>query len=356
MRGCLRFLAGLVAMVFVVAAVIAALVVPLLRIVTNPDAMKEALAGLDAIAAQAAPGLVADALAAQAAENGLTGVEIDEAMVAGVMDDLLPPGWIAAQADTAVDTIYDAIEAGSLEEAELTIDARPLIAQLRGSAGERLVAGIVDGLPACTGPIDPATLLNGNGDLPSCIPPEIPREVIVQQVHARYVQALDENPQIAEQAGIIRVPLSQALNAESEQAVEMQRQLQQARRALLLARRWGWTLWLIPVLCLLLIVLLAVRSLSAWGHWWGWPLLVAAVFVFLLTLVLPALGVAVVETAVLPSQAGATAFPIQDLTQSVLGSVTEMWRSRVYIQAGVMLGLGAFLVAIGFLTASQRTK
>jgi hypothetical protein len=41
------------------------------------------------------------------------------------MATLLPPGWIEAQADTAVDTVYDLLEGGDLENAELTIDTTP---------------------------------------------------------------------------------------------------------------------------------------------------------------------------------------------------------------------------------------
>ncbi len=354
MRGCLQFLAGLVVLFFILTAAVAVIVLPLVGIVTDREAMLDALSGLDEVIASAAPRLIADAVAVQAAQSGLEGVEIDEAMVTEMVVDLLPPGWVDAQAETAVNTLYDVLETGNLDDATVTVDTAPVIEQLKGAAGERLVETVVAGIPACTEPTDLTELLNSDmSTLPSCVPPEIPREVVAQEAHAQFVRALDDNPQLAARAGVIQIPLSQVLGSENPNATETRQQVMQVRRGILLAQRWGWMLWLLPVFSLLLIAVLAVRSVSELGLWWGWPLLVTAVLVFLLTLILPGFAALMAETIIIPTQMGALASSMRGLARSVVVSVTEMWRSRVYLQAGVMLGVGLLLIAIGFFTKPQ---
>jgi hypothetical protein len=60
------------------------------------------------------------------------------------------------------------------------------------------------------------------------------------------------------------------------------------------------------------------------------------------------------ETVMIPNETGALAASMRGLARSAAASVTEMWRSRVYLQAGVMLGVGLLLIAIGFFTKPQH--
>ncbi|KAA3659144.1 MAG: hypothetical protein DWQ04_23160 [Chloroflexi bacterium] len=351
MRGCLQILAGIVAVFFILTAAVAVIVWPLLGIVTDREAMLEALSGLDEVITAAAPRVIANAMAVQAAQSGLEGVEIDESMLTGVVDELLPPGWVDAQAETAVNTLYDVLETGNLDDASVTVDTSPVIEQLKGPAGKRLVATVVQGIPACAEPLDLNELLNGGSiTIPSCLPPEISRELVVQEAHAQFVEALDENPQLTARAGVIQVPLSEVIGTDTPEAEAARQQITQVRRLFLLAQRWGWVLWLLPVMSLLLIAVLAVRSVSELGHWWGWPLGVTAVLVFFLTLILPGFAALIAETIIIPTQIDALASSMRELARSVVSSVTEMWRSRVYLQAGAMLGVGLLLIAIGFFT------
>ena len=55
------------------------MVLPLLGIVTNREAMLEALSGLDEVISSAAPRVIADAIEVQAAQSGFDGVAVDEA-------------------------------------------------------------------------------------------------------------------------------------------------------------------------------------------------------------------------------------------------------------------------------------
>lgn len=353
MRGCLRFLAGVVAIGFVMTAVLALFLTNLFAVMADREVFKESLADLDQLVVQAVPAFVAQTLEEQARERGLAPINLDEALLQESMATLLPPGWIEAQADTAVDTVYDLLEGGDLENAELTIDTTPLLDRFRGQPGLEVVDNIVTSLPPCTQPINPAELLGPNVTIPACLPPGIPTDQVTQEVHTRLVQALDSNPQLTSDFGLVRIPLfppeQEAQNAELIQARE---QLLRLQRAFTLAQDWGWLLWLLPIGCLLLIALLAVRSLSELGHWWGWPLLGTAVFVLFIAILFPAVTTFLLrQTSVDPAVVTTT---LRGTMVRLVTAVTDTWLSRVYLQAGFMLVLGVVFVVLGFVTRSNR--
>ncbi len=355
MRGCLQMLAFLAAIVFVITAVIAMLVVPLVRVITDRNAIKDALAELDQVIVAAVPSLVAQTLEEQARQQGLDQLDIDEAVMEEAIDALIPPEWVESQTETAVDAVYDVLETGSIDNAEIELDMRPLLERMRGEPGKQVVSSIVDGLPACTEPLSVESLVNGEATIPTCIPPEVPRETVVEQVHTQFVQALDENPEIMAQAGVVTVPIGQIMGNGQNQDIERSRaQLERINRQFLLAKRWIWTLWLIPVTSLFLIVLFVVRSVSSFGNWWGWSLAITAVIVFLLTFIFPTVLSVVLGTAVMPPQAGNLAFPAQEMARQLLDSVTDVWLNRVTLQAALMFGVGLILIAVGVFTRSQK--
>ncbi len=353
MRGCLQFLAGVVAVLFMITAVIALVLTNLFAVVADREILKDSLANLDQLVVEAVPAFVAQTLKEQATARGLTSIELDEAILQQSIETLLPPGWIEAQTDTAVDAVYDMLESGDLDNAELEIDISPLLDRLRGAPGLEVVGIIVNSLPPCTEPINPAELLNGENTIPTCMPPGIPKEQVIQQLHTRLVQSIDSNPQLSSEFGVVRIPLfSAAQQAQNEGLVQVRDQLLRLRQAFSLAQRWSWLLWLLPAACLLLIALLAVRSWSEWGHWWGWPLLGTAVFVFIVTWLFPTMMQLVLRQ--FSTDAATLADPLRQTAVQVVTAVTDTWRSRVYVQTAVMLAAGTLFVLLGFLTKNKQ--
>lgn len=352
MRGCLRVLAVLTAILFFISATVALLVVPLARAVTDRETIKESLAELDQVMVEAVPPLVARTLEQRAQQLGIPGVDLDEALLQESLQTLLPPGWMEAQTATAVDAVYDAIESGSVDDVTVQLDMQPVLERLQGDPGRQLVANVIAGIPDCP----EGTLPDLNNDrLPSCIPPTLPRDVVAQQAHDQLMQQLAQNPQFLAQAGRVQIPLGQlTADANNPQAQQARENLQRLQRWFTLARNWSWLLWLIPLGSLLLIGLLVVRSVREWGMWWGWPLVATAVFVFLLTLVLPGVTTFVLRT--LPPIAGTAVLPTGELARTLLDSVLDVWLNHVYLQAGLMLGIGVILVAIGAMAGQQRSS
>ncbi len=353
MQGCLRFLAGIVAVFFVITAVLALFLTNLFAVVADREIIKDSLSNLDRLVVEAVPAIVAQTLEEQARQRGLAPINLDEALLQQSMETLLPPGWIEDQTDTAVDTVYDLLEGGDLDSATLEIDTTPLLDRFRGAPGLAIVGTIIDSLPACTAPTNPAELLGPDVTIPACMPPGIPNEQITQEVHTRLVQTMNSNPQFLGEFGVVRVPLfSPEQQAQNETLVQAREQLLRWQRNFSLAQRWGWLLWLLPVGCLLLITLLAVRSWTEWGHWWGWPLLGTAVFVLFVALILPAITTYLLRQ--MPPDPNLVTISIRQTGVRLVTAVTDTWLGRVYLQAGIMLVAGVFFVLLGFATGGRR--
>lgn len=349
MRGCLQATAGFVAAIFVLTAVIALFAYNLAVVVTDRQAMKEALAHLDEAVRQAVPVMLAEAARQEAREQGLSHLPIDEAQLETAVATVMPPGWVDAQTDAAVDGLYDFLETGEPGAADIEVDMRPLLDSLRGEEGQQMVTAVITTLPPCTGSPPDSTLQSGDVAIPGCLPPGVNPAQMAAEVHTAVVQAIEENPALVANAGVVRVPLFGKDNP-AGLTPERRAELERLHRNFLLARTWAWVLWLPPLACLLLILLLAVRSLPAWGHWWGWSLVVTAVIVLFFAILAPAVLTFVSRTVVTPAQTDALALPLSDFLRNLLNTVVDRWLVRVYLQAGLMLaaGVGLIILALGW--------
>ena len=353
MRGCLNFLAGIVAVLFGITAVLALGLTNALAVVADRDLLKESLSNLDSLLIETVPTIVASTLEEQARARGLAPIDLDEAVLQESMETLLPPGWIDAQTETAVDTVYDMLETGDLDNAEIAIDTTPILERFRGQPGLEIVETVVSSLPPCTEPVNPAELLGPDVTIPACLPPGIPEQQITQEVHTRLVQAMDSNPQLTNEFGVVRVPLFSAeQQVQNEELVQAREQLLRLQRIFSLARSWSWLLWLLPVSCLLLIVVLAVRSWSDWGMWWGWPLLATAVLVLFLTFISPTVTRLLLRQA--PADYSLVEVTVRQAGMQLVTAVTDTWQNRVNVQAAVMFVLGLVFVVFGFLTRNRN--
>lgn len=354
MRGCLKFLAGVVVIFFVITAVLALFFTNLFAVIANRDLIKESLSNLDELVVETVPTFVAQTLEQQAVERGLAPINLDEALLQESLETLLPPGWLEAQTETAVDTAYDLLETGNLENAELVIDTAPLLERLKGEPGKELISNIIVSLPTCTEPVNPAEFFGENVTIPSCLPPEIPADQITQEVHNRLVQTLENSPQIADELGMVRVPLfPPEQEAQNQELLQEREQLLRFQQLFSLAQNWGWMLWLLPAGSLLFILLLAVRSWAEWGNWWGWPLVVTAVFVLMISFLFPAVISFLLQQ--FPTDATMLAGSLQQTGIEIVTAVSDTLLNRINIQAAIMLASGFLFLLLGFATKTRPT-
>ncbi|MCB8990897.1 MAG: hypothetical protein H6664_11375 [Ardenticatenaceae bacterium] len=348
----MKSLGGLMAVLFVITAVPALLLTNLAHIVTDRAIMKTAVAASGKVLVTAAPEVIVTALQQQAEEQGLPSVPVDTAVLADAINELLPPDWLDAQTDTAVDAFFDALETGEIVGTAVELDVAPLLERLRGEPGLQAISVIIHSLPACTEPISGYDPQTGEIVIPNCLPSDLNADEVTQQVHTALVDTLDQNPQIDEEIGVVSLPL-----LANEPTSQAQADFQRTRRTFLLLQQRAYLLWLPPLLCLLLIVLFAVRSLGEWGRWWGWPLLLTAVITLFLAFALPALLTFMTRTAVL------TTTPDDSLTLSLDQMLRELarpllalWQRRIFIQAGVTFASGVLFLLLGWFARSPASK
>ncbi|NIW46703.1 MAG: hypothetical protein GWN30_18695, partial [Gammaproteobacteria bacterium] len=110
-----------------------------------------------------------------------------------------------------------------------------------------------------------------------------------------------------------------------------------------------WLLWILPLACLFLIVPLTVRSPGSWGHWWGWPLLATGILALLGSFAVPSLINSIFETSSGTIPATSIAFIIDQIIQSVIEALSDLWIVRIRLLAGLTVIAGLFLVVTGFI-------
>jgi hypothetical protein len=343
MRGCLHTLAALAAIFFVITAVLALLVVNGARVITNRAALKEALA-LDVLLRATLPLVITDLVEQQARNQGLPVPELDTAVLTDAILNTLPSDWLGQVTDTAVDGLLDYLETGDPTRAIVRVDVAPVLAQWQGDVGREAVRTIVQSLPVCTS-ITSFDLTSG--ELPTCIPPGIPADELAVQLFS--VVSSTVLPQIVGTTAVVEVPLLTEGTLSAEQLATLQR----LQRLYALAGE-AWRLWLLPLVGLLLILLLAVRSAKDWGYWWGLPMAVAGLLALLIALVLPAVGLNVVRTAVAPPPGSSSLTAVwEPFVQQGALALTVAWGRRVLLQAGSLFVVGLLFIAYGYL-ASRR--
>lgn len=351
MRGCLQAAAGFVAAIFVLTAVIALFATNLIDVATDRQAVKAALSGLEEVVRQAVPVMLAEAARQEALDRGINHLPIDEQQLQTAVATVIPSGWIDTQTEAAVDGLYDYLETGDPDAAEVEVDMRPFLESLRGEAGRDVITAVLTNLPPCSEPLPELNL--ESGQIPGCLPPEVNVDAVAAEVHTAVIQAMEENPQIIGGGGVVRVPL---FGEDSPTGLSPERQLELARlhRNFTLARTWAWTLWLLPMACLLLILLLAVRSVPEWGHWWGWPMVITAVIVLFFAILAPAVLTFVTRTAVTPVNADPLTLPLRPFLLDLFNRVVDQWLGQVYLQAGLMLALGVGMIIMAMLVTAVR--
>lgn len=339
MKGCAQGLAGFLAVIFLVTAVFALFAVNLVRAFTDRENVKAAL-DMEEIFREVAPTLIVSSLQENSAVN--LPIEISVESVEESFDDLLPPDWLNTQANLIVDEAFDFLETGDLaSSSSVTLDMQPLLLRFRQEPGKELVGAILYSLPPCPDPQPTVDLLTGRIDIPNCMPTIVPVEQVIDVVHTAVVATLDANPQLLTNAGAVTIPL---FNPE-RLTLEQRQNLLQFQRVFVLLKNWAWTFWLMPLFCLLLILVLVVRSWHGLGNWWGWPLVLSGGFSLLLGVILPALLLAQARLMV-PTTSGPFGPGVSQLLQSGAANMVDFWLNRVYLQAAVMLVFGLILVVM----------
>jgi hypothetical protein len=349
MKGCQQGLAVLAAIGLVVTGVLALFVVNLAQIVTDREVIKGAV-DVEQILRQGGPEMILNGFQVPEEVEAFIPESVDFTAVQSAFDEVIPPDWLNQQGDEAIDTVYDFLETGQTSQGSTTkVDLRPVLQRLRAEPGRQLIEATLESLPPCADPqvaFDFTTL-----DLPDCRPTQVPVAQVTDLIHTAVVQTLEANAQLIEENAIITLPL---FNPESLTPQQWQN-LQRAHQLFVLAQDWAWLLWLPPLFCLLFILILTVRSMGELGYWWGWPLLITGGLSLFIAALLPAVFLAQIRLA-LPNTLGAMQPGTDRIVQELADRLVTLWLDQVYLQAGLLLGVGVVLVGIGFLLYGRASS
>jgi len=282
-----KFIALLLAALFVVTAVIA---LPLFNIglhLFNPGVYKRALdqQGLyDRLPAIAAEQLYTQAhYAGPPLEEGgeapdpgsgppSTFENLTEADWVQFLSTLLPPEWLKAQTESALDQTFAILD--STEPApEVTISLVEWKAHITGEAGVNAFVQLVRVQPPCGQDELRKWVTEGVSELPTCKPPDDVLAAATPQIQATLNKVIADLP---DEAALSQVFEGGGEDESGETPPPDSGGTVQGPLPFLQTIRLGARLSpLIPLVLLLLVALFAVRSWRGLMRWWGIPLLLA---------------------------------------------------------------------------------
>jgi hypothetical protein len=258
--------------------------------------------------------------------------------------DLAPPQWIKEQTEHVIDQIFAYLNFGG--DSDITVSLIAFKRRLAGEEGTRAFMRLAAAQPPCT-PEQIAIVESDEDiepeDMPICRPPQPLRERYADKARKTLqkvaADAVDEINVItlAEEEGVsISLPEEPASWREDPR-VEFQ------------IIKWSLRLSpFVPLVFLLLITLVAVRSWRSWARWWSIPLLIVGIAGLLLA------------AAALPANLalgayGANQVPpefSQSLVQAALDVEKHIARSLVTwvaIESSILTLLGLLLLGLSAL-------
>jgi len=346
-RGCMataaRFLAGFLALLFVLALPLSVVAFDLGRIVFSPERMGALLGqsfdqagGFRRLAMEAITGGVENeegsadggALSLEGALSYLTPQERDY-----LAERLLPADWVREQLQAGLDDLYAWVD-NEQARPSVEVDLRPVKETLRQGGADELIEVVVDSWPPCTVEqvdVMAAQIFGLAEGFPFCEPPEPFRTGLVGMAGE------------AIKLGLYALP--DQLSVSGDRADEKANpEILRFKEDLRLARALGRWIWLLLPPLLGLTMALVIRSWRGMAWWWGLPLILGG----LLTLV-AAVGVRLGARAVIGGMVLGPGIP--PIMAEVLQSVAEGWVTSalraVGVHAGIILLTGGGLFALG---------
>lgn len=238
-----------------------------------------------------------------------------EAAITGI----LPPEDLKALSDDTLDSVFGYL---NNQSDSVSVSLLPVKSRLAGPAGVDLVNRILNAQPDCT--LDQLLQMGMgffSGDIALCKPPAEMMGLITPMLTSQM------------QFMAAAIPDRVVLVSARDTTVDPRIRLNGAR----LFMKWSPVL---PIVFLVALTALAVRSLADWLKWWGYPFLViGAVSATAALLGSPVLGIAI--RAAIQSQAGFLPPVLTSALGETVSAVSRQILSPVVLQ-GAVLGFVGF--------------
>lgn len=316
------------AVMLVISGVAALLLFNIERRAFSAEAFQQAFERQDLYARM--PAILAGALQTSIAQNANADPflkSLPPAELEAAIADILPPEDLKALSDDTLDSVFGYL---NNQSDSLSVSLLPVKSRLAGPAGVDLVNRILNAQPDCT--LDQLLQMGMgflSGDIALCKPPtEMMRLIIPMLTSQMQVMA-------------IAIPDRVVLVSAGDQTVDPRIRLNGARLVL----KWSPIL---PVLFLVALTALAVRSLADWLKWWGYPFLaIGGISVLAALIGSPVLGLVIQR--VIRSQAGFLPPILISALGETVSAVSRQILSPVVLQGAVLGFVGFGMAAAAFL-------
>ena len=387
--GCLaRFLAFVFALLFVISAVLALLAFNAGRQITDPGLYKRILKEQrvyerlpELVAEQALysmtyqpcvenpedPRCLAEGSGDENDSSGQGGppsffTALEQEDLEVVLTDLLPPDWLQAQADSAIDQAF-AIFLSSEAPAEtaIKIPLAELKARLTGEAGLHAFFQILRTQEPCSQEqlaallqLNATSVFSAEGLMP-CRPPQALEGELAPIVEAVLGEMARQMPA---EATIDLSNLGGPASEGNQSPAANPGPFDNPRQAFRMVRLIASLSPLLPVVLILLVTLFGVRSLKGWLLWWGIPFLIAGLIALGLALAaLPAANLAIANLL------SAGSLEMSGLSPNLVALGLDAGRYGVRsitlpveIEAAMLAAAGLVMMAVSFFARVDKSE
>jgi hypothetical protein len=377
LSGCSKAIAAILAILFVITALVALILFNVERELFNPELYKDAMAELEFY--DELPGLLAEQL-----QFGMTynPCEEDPSQCEGegppddgdgeggppeffqnlttedwerLLTGLVPGAWLRTQAEGIIDQLFAMLESGEVGT-EIMVSMVGLKAHMLGDDGMDAILGLIRAQPPCTSEqmmqlgqleIDMSTV----SMLLMCSPPpEFIDELLPQMrpILEEVVGGINDEVNLMDSLGGMGggegEPQPTPADGDGDFSFETFRWVRLANRLSPL----------LPLVLLLLVTLFGVRSLKGFFLWWGIPLLIVGVIAFTSSSAVPLLmnwAISRYGSSLLPEAISTGLLDLAiDLVHYVLGSIT----SAINTQGAILGGVGLVFIIVSFFFKRRR--
>lgn len=242
--------------------------------------------------------------------------------------ELLPPVELEILAEDAVRQIMAYL---NRENDEVALSLSSLKSHLGSPQGIDAIYRIIKAQPDCTAEQLTAMAIN-QGDLMLCNPPDTFLFVELQPIIEAEIEA----------AVALMIPDQVTLIPADTNSDQELQDLNNFRTIIRLSP-------LFPMLCLLMITIMIVRSLGDWLNWWGYPLWGAGLFSIALIVVSGPLAAFLFQAFVAPVFSETIPLDLLDLLVGIVATIAYDAVQPMVGVAGIMILIGLIMVAIAFL-------
>lgn len=336
-----KILAGVCAILFVVAGVAALLLFNIERKAFLSESYKRAFESQNIY--ERMPAILASVLSEAILGNG-TGEPGSEELgtnnLISILLSLLPPQEIKTLTDTTLDSVFAYLN-GDADSAVISLASLKLY--LASPAGADVILKLLENQPGCTAEqLLQMTIgaLTG-GEFIFCNPPPEAMGLIRPLVET----------QLQITASLFPDQMTLIPNVQSGTEND-------PRRGLNRIRAWMKITPVFPLIFILCITILAVRNLTSWLNWWGYPFLITGAIGLVISVIgMPIVGF-IIQTILENQGAGIISPTLLTTMRETLNAVARQILNPVAIQALILtfLGFGMILGAFFLTRRGQLSK